>query len=149
MIVEANTVMVSKEDALAVVKQQMDNNPFDYYVASLTSVYDDGEGSCLIDSIPDIEWLKSTEGKWLFFVDEKPSTNWNHKCSFFYVSSVRSGNETVKITSVSGSSLPISKQCEKGASALSISTAELPQGQYLVSLIINNNVVETVHATKQ
>ncbi len=85
MIVEANTVMVSKEDALAVVKQQMDNNPFDYYVASLTSVYDDGEGSCLIDSIPDIEWLKSTEGKWLFFVDEKPSTNWNHKCSFFYV----------------------------------------------------------------
>ncbi len=65
MIVEANTVTVTKEDALAVVKQQMYNNPFDYYVASLTSVYDDGEGSCIIDSIPDIEWLKSSEGKWL------------------------------------------------------------------------------------
>ena len=38
---------------------------------------------------------------------------------------------------------------QNGASALSISTAELPQGQYLVSLIIDNNVVETVHATKQ
>ena len=97
IVVEANVVTVSKEDALAVVKQQMDNNPFDYYVASLTSLYDDGEGSCIIDSIPDIEWLKSSEGKWL----------------------------------------------------LVFPTAELPQGQYLVSLIINNNVVETLHATKR
>lgn len=85
VIANANTVNISKEDALSLVKQQLGNKPFDYYVASVNEVYDDGEESCVLDSVPNETWLKCPQKKWLFFVDEQPMTNWDHKCSFFYI----------------------------------------------------------------
>ena len=83
--VNANVVSVSKEKALSVAKQQMGNCSFDYYVASVDSVYDDGFGACDLSTIPDVDWLKGTQAKWLIFVDERPMSNWDHKCSFLYV----------------------------------------------------------------
>ena len=163
VIANANTVNISKEDALSLVKQQLGNKPFDYYVASVNEVYDDGEGSCVLDSVPNETWLKCPQKKWLFFVDEQPMTNWGHKCSFFYVPQENPfegqmtillntpfmGNETICVTSVSGNSLPVNIKCAKGDESIEIQTNDIPSGQCLVSLLQNGKDVETLHATKK
>ncbi len=84
-LANASAVSISKDEALNLVKQQLGNEPFDYYVTSVNEVYDDGNESCILDSIPNETWLKCPQKKWLFFVDEQPMTNWDHKCSFFYI----------------------------------------------------------------
>ena len=59
------------------------------------------------------------------------------------------GDETICVTYVSGNSLPINIKCDKGDKSIEIQASGIPSGQYLVSLLQNGKVVETLHATKK
>lgn len=80
-------VQITKAQALQVVKNHYPSNGlFNYYIAETDSIFDDGDDSCIFDSIPQQDWLTSkTDPKWLIFVDEDPLAGWSHSCSYYYI----------------------------------------------------------------
>ena len=78
---------ISQEVALQLVKNQYANTDnYLFYITSVDSIYDDGDDSCIFDSIPQQDWLTSNSTpKWLIFVDEDPMKGWSHPCSYFYI----------------------------------------------------------------
>lgn len=112
IVANANMVSISKEKALSIVKQQMGNKPFDYYAASVDAIYDDGFESCDLSAIPDVDWLKGIQKKWLFFVDEQPMAYWSHKCTFLYVPQEAQEGDNVPVIRFSGKNYPTGLQLE-------------------------------------
>ena len=81
---------ISSELALTLTKNQYVNaDHCIFYIAPIDSIYDDGDDSCIIDSIPQQEWLTShNTPKWFIFVDEDPMKGWSHSCSYYYIPQV-------------------------------------------------------------
>ena len=78
---------ITKSQALQLVKSHYPSNTlFNFYTTETDSIIDDGDDSCLFDSIPQQTWLISkTIPKWLIFVDEDPMAGWSHPCSYYYI----------------------------------------------------------------
>ncbi len=80
-------IEISKAQALQLVKNLYPSkNMFKFHIAETDSILDDGDDSCIFDSIPQQAWLTSkTTPKWLIFVDEDPMAGWSHPCSYYYI----------------------------------------------------------------
>ena len=78
---------ISSELAMELIKNQYINaKNCVFYITPIDSIYDDGDGSCIIDSFPQQDWLTShTTPKWLIFVDEDPLKGWSHPCAYYYI----------------------------------------------------------------
>ncbi len=78
---------ITETQALQLVKNNYSSNTLIHiYIAETDSIFDDGDDSCIFDSIPQQDWLTSkTTPKWLVFVDEDPMKGWCHSCSYYYI----------------------------------------------------------------
>ncbi|MBO4813954.1 MAG: T9SS type A sorting domain-containing protein [Muribaculaceae bacterium] len=100
-------VQITEAQALQAVKNLYPSNTvYDYYIAKTDTIYDDGDGSCVLDEIPQASWLTSNSPKWLIFVDEKPMTGWSHPCSYFYVPQECSSVNSIPIYGFEGVKYP-------------------------------------------
>ncbi len=102
-------VQITEAQALQLVKNHYpQNSKFDFYIAEIDSIFDDGDDSCIIDTIPQITWLSSKCPKWLVFVDERPMTGWSHPCSYFFIPKNYSpiNDETIPCVKFKGTKYP-------------------------------------------
>ncbi len=102
-------IEITEAQALQLVKNQYPSSTvFDFYIAETDTIFDDGDDSCILDSIPLVGWLNDSSAKWLIFVDERPMTGWSHPCSYFYIPknySPQNGND-IPFVKFKGSKYP-------------------------------------------
>lgn len=113
--------VVDQSTALQLVKSLYGEraDSVNYYVGSVEKYVNKYYSPVNTDEAASIDWLSGSDEKWLIAVDEQPLLRWGHDCSYFY----------------------IPKEVDD--------TSSLTAGAYVVNLLVNGDVADSVQVIKK